>query len=128
MSYPPNPRRGVPTSIIVSPQNATLSRGSTLQLSPSLTDANGNTVTPTQAFVFASSNPALLTVNASGLCTAAPEDLTTFQTGGTAEIEISYPWAGEVSGTKIYAFVAITVTAPPGVSISLGNVSKVYPA
>lgn len=127
-SYPPNPRSGVPTTIAVSPQNATILRGNTLQLNPTLTDAYGNTVTPSQSFTYSSSNPALVSVNQSGLCTAAPLDPTVLQTGGSAQVEISYPWANDVSGAKIYASAAITVTVPAARTVWLGNVSKNYPA
>lgn len=127
-SYPPNPRSGIPTNIILTPQNATIERGGTVQLNPTLTDAYGNVVTATQAFTFASSNASLVSVNASGLCTAAAGDPDVLQTGGTAEIEVSYPWANEVSGGLIYAFVGITVTVPAGISTSLGNVTKNYPS
>lgn len=127
-SYPPNPRSGIPTSITVSPQSATIERGGTVQITPVLTDTYGNTVTPTQSFIFTSSNPSLISVNASGLCTAAAGDPSVLQTGGSVEIEITYPWANAVSGSRIYALVHITVTVPPARTVWLGNVSKNYPA
>lgn len=127
-SYPPNPRSGVPTTVTVTPQSATIARGNTLQLSAALTDANGNTVTPTQPFTFNSSNPSLVSVSASGLCTAAAGDSNTLQTGGSVEIEISYPWANGILDAKIYAFTKILVTVPPARTVWLGNVSKNYPA
>lgn len=126
-SYPANPRPGIPTNITVTPQTATIERGGTVQLSPVLTDAYGNPVTATQPFTYSSSNPSLVSVNASGLCTAAAGDPDVLETGGTVEIEIVYPWANEVSGGLIYAFVELTVTVPAGISVSLGNVTKNYP-
>lgn len=127
-SYPSYPRSGIPTTITVSPQTATIARGSSLQLSPVLTDAYGNTVTPTQAFTYTSSNPGLVSVNTSGLCTAAAGDPSTLQTGGSVEIEVSYPWANGISGAKIYMFAQIIVTVPPAVSVPSGNVTKLYPS
>lgn len=127
-SYPPNPRPNVPTTIAVSPQSATIARGNTVQLSPTLTDATGNPVTATQSFTYSSSNPGLVSVDTDGLATAAAGDPNTLQTGGTAEIEISYPFANGVSGAKIYAFVELTVTVPAGISVSLGNVTKNCPS
>lgn len=127
-SYPPNPRPGVPTAIVVSPRDATILRGNTLQLTPTLTDATRNAVTATQSFSYSSSNSSLASVSATGLCTAAAGDPNTLQTGGTAEIEVSYPWANEASGARIYALTKITVTVPPARTVGLGNVSKNYPA
>jgi len=127
-SSPPNPRPGIPTTVTLSPQNATILRVSTVQLNPTLTDAYGNLVTATQPFIFSSSNSALVSVNASGLVTAAAGDPSVLQTGGSVEIEITYPWAGEASGAKIYAFVELTVTVPAARTVWLGNVSKNYPA
>lgn len=127
-SYPPNPRPGIPTAVTLSPQTATILRGSTVQLSPTLIDAYGNVVAATQEFIFSSSNPALVSVNASGLCTAAAGDPDVLETGGIVEIETVYPWANEISGGLIYAFVEVTVTVPPGTSTSLGNVTKNYPS
>lgn len=84
-------------------------------------------MTPTQAITFNSSNAALVSVNASGLCTAAADDPNILETGGTAQIEINYPWANEISSAKIYAFVGITVTVPAAYSRDMGGTAKNYP-
>lgn len=141
--YPQNPRSGVPVSLTISPQSATLAAGDNLQLSPTLTDAYGTPISATQSYSYLSSNPNLVTVNGDGLCTVASQG-SGLPTGGTAEIEVSYPWAS-VEGATIYANVLITVTIPeavstpffrtedsagPGSAVSGAwtNLSKVYPA
>jgi len=113
--YPLNPAPGLPTKITLSPQSVTLARGATAQLAPVLSDAYGTAVSPTRPFIFTSSNPTLVSVDDTGLCTAAPLDTSELQTGGIAEIEVLYPWAGGDSGATIHASVTVMVTVPPGV-------------
>ena len=117
--YPENPRRGVATSIALSPA-AELVLGGTLQLSATLSDAAGNAVSPTQPFVFHSSNVALATVDQNGFVTAANGDPTQLQTGGSVAITVSYPWGGvsSIGGTiSATARLIITVPAAPSTTI-----------
>lgn len=118
-SYPLNPVPGLPAKITVSLPNVALARGATAQLSPILYDAYGTAVSPTHPFTFTSSNPALVSVNATGLCIAASGDANELQTGGIAEIEVLYPWAGGSSDAMIHSTVTVTVTVPPGVYASI---------
>ena len=117
-SYPLNPPGGIPTAVILSPATATLQLGNTLQLAPTLADPYGNPVTPTQQFKFVSSNPALLTVSSSGLCTAAPSVPNQLQTGGMVTVTVTYPFGNGSPSATIGAVVTITVTVPQAVTSS----------
>lgn len=108
---------GVPTQFAPI-QPITTPFGTTVQLSPVLLDVTGVEQTPTQQFVFKSSNTALVTVDADGLCTVASPQPTDLPAGGTVEIQILYPAFGNMlnNGSNIYTSVFITVTANDAVS------------
>ena len=118
-SYPLPP--SVPVYITVSPASATLTWGDTQQLTPTLTDVNGNTIGATQPSTYNSSNTALVTVDSSGLCTVntpATDDLTP---GGVVTVTVLHPWAsstGPNAGT-ISTEAVITITATPAESVSV---------
>jgi hypothetical protein len=110
MSYPPAP--SVPAFISVSPDFVSIPFGATLQLVPSLTDTNGNTVSATKPFTYSSSNDALLSVDSSGLCLAtSPADSNLLNEGGIVEITVSYPNGNRDTGETISAVSTIKVLA-----------------
>jgi len=109
MSYPPNPRGGVPTKISVSPLNTSLAFGGTQQITATLTDAYGEVVAPSSSFSYASSNPALLMVNSSGLCTAVSPDPSILTPGGNIAVTVTYA----VGTNTLSAVVTVTVTGTP---------------
>ena len=118
-TFPPNPRPGIASRVAIAPASATVAAGSTVQLVATLSDALGNAVEATQAFVWQSSNPALLSVNTSGLCTAESVSDGSFPTGGQATVSASYPWSGAASsGATISAQTVIFITVPP---VSFGS-------
>jgi len=110
---------GVPVKLLVSPATATLALGgTTLQLSPMLTDIAGTEQTPVSPFTYLSSNPALLTVDANGLCTAVtPADPNALNAGGIVTVIISYPYSNRSNGDTIDVEATITVTGTPAVSL-----------
>ena len=102
------------TKITVSLATASLPLGETLQLAASLTDINGNAVSPVTAFTWASSNPALAAVDSTGLVTTAEPVENALNTGAAnVEIEVSYPYQ---ASEKIYATAALVITTPPAFS------------
>ena len=92
---PPPPPAPV-ASVTVTPAPASVPTGQTVQLTATLKDANGNTLTG-RTVTWASSNPAVATVTGSGLVSGV--------TAGAATITAT---SETVSGTS-----AVTVTAPP---------------
>lgn len=108
-SYPPNPLPGVPTSLSISPVTATLGFGDTLQLTAALADAYGSPVEPSQPFTYTSTNPGLLTVDSSGLCTAASPDPSVLTPGGQATVTASY----QLGTNTLSASSVVTVTGTP---------------
>jgi uncharacterized protein YjdB len=116
MSYPPNPRPGVPVRIAISPASTSLEWGETVQLSATLTDATGATVEASQAFVFASSNPGV-SVDESGNVTANTPASGPWPEGASAVITATYPFGGGGPGAGIISASAIiTVTPTPSFS------------
>ena len=116
--YPPNPLPNLPTKVSISPINADLALGDTLQLTATLGDASGNACTPIQPFQFQSSNPALVSVDSTGLCTASTADPTVLATGGQVKIQVQYLFAGSTlpGAGKISAEAVIVVTVPSVIS------------
>jgi hypothetical protein len=125
------------TKITVSPATASLPLSGTLQLTASLTDINGEAVSPVPEFTWTSSNPALAAVDSTGMVTAAEPVENALNTGAAnVEIEVSYPYQ---ASEKIYATASLLVTvpaaysgvvvlidpAPPAVTAGFGS-AKVY--
>jgi Bacterial Ig-like domain (group 2) len=102
---------GLPVKLSIAPASATLALGATLQLSAVLTDVLGAVQNPTTSITWTSSNPALATVNESGLVQAfTPDNSAAFNVGGTVEISCVYPWCGvPETGSTIDATATITV-------------------
>jgi len=106
----------VPTaSISITPTTGTVNTGQTLQLSATASDANGNVLSG-RTFAWASSNPQVGTVSASGLVTGvAPGTVSvTATTDGksqTAQVTVQAP----VTGTTIYpgADIQAAINANP---------------
>jgi hypothetical protein len=112
MSYPPNPRGGVPVFITVTPAVANLAFGAMQQLTPILADANNRTVSASEPFTYSSSNPSLATVDSDGLVTAyTPDDPNALNEGGIVEVTVSYPFANCTNSDRISMISTITVQA-----------------
>jgi hypothetical protein len=112
MSYPPNPRGGVPVFITVTPAVASLAFGATQQLTPILADANNRTVSASASFTYSSSNPGLATIDSDGLVTSrTPDDLNVLNEGGIVEITVSYPFANRTNSDRISVIATVTVQA-----------------
>jgi uncharacterized protein YjdB len=117
-SYPLPP--SVPVYIAVSPASSTLTWAQTQQLTPALTDVNGNTIEATEPFVFTSSNTALVTVDSSGLCTVVDEPTEALAPGGVVKVSVLYPFANGGPGAgKISAASIIAITPTPAESVSV---------
>lgn len=102
------------TRIIVTPANAELPLGETLQLSVELLNRQGESVAVDGSkLTFQSSNTVLAQVSATGLVTASNPVANALNTGGTVEVEVSYPYGGN---GKIYTFASLVITAPPAYS------------
>jgi hypothetical protein len=110
------------TKIVLTSSGTVELGGNTLQLTASLFDKCGNSVEPSESFTWQSSNPGLLSVDDTGLCTsAAIQDPNALQTGGAVQVECSYPYQ---VNEKIYATASIQVTVPAvysGVVVGLDN-------
>jgi uncharacterized protein YjdB len=120
MTYPANPRPGVVTTITVSPATVTLTWGQTQQLTPTLTDVDGNPIEATEPSSYSSSNTGLLTVDASGLCTVVDAPTEALAPGGVVTVKVSYPFASGGPGAgKISAEATIAITPTPGQSVSV---------
>ena len=120
MSFPANPRPGVATTLTISPATVSITWGATVQLTPALSDSAGTPVDASQPFTYSSSNTALVSVDASGLCTVVDEPLAPLAPGGAVTISVNYPWAGSIStGATIHASATVTVTASPAESVSV---------
>ena len=119
MTYPANPRPGVVTTITVSPATVTLTWGQTQQLTPTLTDVDGNPIEATEPYSYSSSNTVLLTVDSSGLCTVnTPTEA--LAPGGVVTVTVTYPFASGGPGAgKISAEATIAITPTPGQSVSI---------
>src|SRR5256712_814695 len=94
-------------SVVVSPASATVSMGSTQQLSATPKDAAGN-VLAGRAVAWASSNPALATISASGLVTGVAAGAVTI----TATSEGQSGTASVTVANVPVATVTVTPTAP----------------
>jgi hypothetical protein len=105
-----------PVFISVSPTMIAINPGTTVQLAVLLTDINGNPVTPSFTPIFTSSNPALLTVDDSGLCTAATLD--GLQPGGFATVNVSYPYSNRTDGETMSTVSQIKILANPAQTIT----------
>lgn len=88
--------------VVVSPNQLTMTPGQTSQLSVTLNDGAGNVLTG-RAVTYMSSDPAIATVNGSGLVTAVAQ--------GTAQID--------VASEGVKASVPVTVTPVPIASIAI---------
>jgi len=123
-SFPIQPTPSVAVKVSITPQTAVLELGeNTLALSASLVNAYGESVEPSESFTWVSSNPALATVNSSGLVTsAAIADPNALAQGGQVTVTCTYPYgvANAISATAI-----ITVTVPEAYS---GHVVLIDPA
>ncbi len=87
------------TSVSITPATASIITGATQQFTASALDQFGSTMIPQPAITFSSSNPAVATVNATGLVSGV--------TPGTSTITAT---SGALSGTA-----ALTVTLSPAV-------------
>lgn len=102
------------TRIVVTPANAVLPLGENLQLSVELLNRQGESVAVDGSkLTFQSSNTALAQVSATGLVTASNPVANALNTGGTVEVEVSYPYG---YNGKIYTFAKLVITAPPAYS------------
>jgi len=114
-SFPIQPTPSVAVKVSITPQTAVLELGeNTLALSASLVNAYGESVEPSESFTWVSSNPALATVNSSGLVTsAAIADPNALAQGGQVTVTCTYPYgvADAISATAI-----ITVIVPEAFS------------
>jgi hypothetical protein len=99
------------TKITVSPVNAVLLMGDSLQLSAVLTNEWGYEVSPSQPIVWSSSNPGLASVDSSGNVTAVSPIENSLNTGGQVTITATYP--RQVSET-ISAVCVFTITVKQG--------------
>src|SRR5204863_2192868 len=99
----PRPPPAPVASVTVTPAPASVPTGQTVQLTATLKDANGNTLTG-RTVTWASSNPAVATVTGSGLVSGV--------TAGAATITAT---SETVSGTS-----AITVTAAASSFVLVG--------
>jgi hypothetical protein len=113
--YPTAP--SVPAFISVTPAASSIALGGNqIQLVASLTDANGNTISASKPFTWASSNTSLLTVSSSGLCQTASPTTTLLSVGSTrVDIVVTYPFGNRTTGETISATAQIEVTAYAGV-------------
>lgn len=109
----PPPQVSIPSSVTVSPDSATLqSLGETVQLTAMVRDQNGRTISDA-AVSWASGDPAVVTVSASGLVTATGNG----ETGVTAV-------AGTATGSAestVRQQVSSVVVSPPSVSLAEGD-------
>jgi hypothetical protein len=112
--YPPTP--SVPAFISVTPAASSIALGGNqIQLVASLTDANGNTISASKPFTWASSNTSLLTVSSTGLCQTASPNANFLSVGSTrVDIVVSYPFGNRTTGETISATCQVTVTAYAG--------------
>ena len=128
----------VATKIAISPASGSLELGNTLQLTASLTDINGNSVSPTASFSWASSNPSLASVSSSGLVTVVPPVADQLNTGGQVSISVKYPYgvADAIEAdcvltitvaTPVSAVVVLLSPPPPAMTAGFGG-SKLFPA
>src|SRR4051812_23508643 len=98
---------GVPTTVVVSPTNASLNRGATVGFSGAVQDGTGATLA-NQTITFKSSNTAVVTIASSGLACAGTWDSLTIPVvctpgpTGTAQITAS---SGSLNSTPVNVFV-----------------------
>lgn len=97
-------------SVVLQPRSATIQRGSTLQLSATVTDASGAVVTD-RALTWTSTNAGIAVVSASGLVTAIAS--------GSARIVASLDGKADTVSISVIAVPVGSVTVQPG-SVSLG--------
>jgi Bacterial Ig-like domain (group 2) len=101
-----------PVFISVTPTNIAIAFGTTVQLTVTLTDVDGNTIEPTAPFTYSSSNSGLLTVDEDGLCTAmTPQDMNVLNTGGIVQITTTYPFQNRTDTDSISAVSTMKVLA-----------------
>lgn len=117
MTYPENPRPGVATSISLTPASASIAWGATVQLTPTLSDVDGNPVEATQPFAWATTNRSLATVSDTGLCTASSSPADPLSPGGVVTISCTYPFASAPGAGTISAASSIAITPAPVESV-----------
>jgi uncharacterized protein YjdB len=88
----------VPVSLVVTPGNVTVSAGAQLQFAATLFYSNGSSIDVTSAVTWSSSNPAVATVNSTGLAVGL--------TGGATTIEAN--WGANL----LTSTLTMTVDAP----------------
>ena len=103
------------TSISVTPTNPTIQSGATQQFAATGTYSDGSTQNLTSQVVWGTSNPAVATINSSGLATAT--------SAGTTAISASK--SGIVGSTNLVSIVPVAITTT---SLNSGGVGVAYSA
>lgn len=108
---------GVPVKIFVTSSTAQLLFGQTAQLEVTLMDVTGAVQKPIWPLVYASSNPALATVDDTGLVTAVSPDASLLVPGGTVTLSVGYSYANRPPGSDtMSAEITMTVLGTPSLS------------
>jgi uncharacterized protein YjdB len=109
-----------PASVLVAPASASIDAGSTQQLTATVRDANGTTISPSPTLTWQSSNTAIASVSSVGLVTAV----------SVGSATITARTANNVAGTATISVLpapATVVLAPAAPSLIVGSTQTLTP-